>query len=95
MGTSITFLIFLGLLLLLRIIYFISTKSHKKTVAVSAILFIICSLLEHSGSFAFWKNDLTYEGESIYNYLQVSEDEDSVILSTNVLFGVQSILKKG
>ncbi len=37
---------------------------------------------------------MTYEGESIYNYLQVKEDEDSVILSTNVLFGVQSIRKK-
>ena len=31
---------------------------------------------------------------SVYNYLQVKEEEDSVILSTNVLFGVQSILKK-
>ena len=37
---------------------------------------------------------MLYEGESIYNYLQVKEDDDSVILSTNVLFGVQSILKK-
>ncbi len=35
-----------------------------------------------------------YEGESVYNYLQVKETEDSVILSTNVLFGVQSIMKK-
>ena len=35
-----------------------------------------------------------FEGESIYNYLQVKEDEDSVVLSTNVLFGVQSIMKK-
>ena len=44
--------------------------------------------------FAFWKDDLVYEGESVYNYLQVEETEDSVILSTNVLFGVQSILPK-
>lgn len=35
-----------------------------------------------------------YEGESIYNYLQVKDTNDSVILSTNVLFGVQSIMKK-
>ncbi|MBR1914067.1 MAG: fused MFS/spermidine synthase, partial [Lachnospiraceae bacterium] len=36
----------------------------------------------------------TYEGESIYNYLQVAEDEKAVRLSTNVLFGVQSITMK-
>ena len=35
-----------------------------------------------------------YEGESIYNYLQVKETDDSVVLSTNVLFGVQSIMMK-
>ena len=40
------------------------------------------------------ESDLTYEGESVYNYLQVKEDEENVVLSTNVLFGVQSILKK-
>ena len=37
---------------------------------------------------------MAYEGESVYNYLQVKESERDVILSTNVLFGVQSILKK-
>ena len=45
-------------------------------------------------SFAFWKSNIIYEGESLYNYLQVTETEDSVILSTNVAFGVQSIYKK-
>ena len=45
-------------------------------------------------SFAFWEKDLTYEGESVYNYLQVSEDEKQVVLSTNVLFGVQSVYRK-
>ena len=30
------------------------------------------------------------EDESIYNYLQVTEDENSINLSTNVAFGVQS-----
>lgn len=69
-GTSITFLIFSG------------------------ILFVLCCVMGHSQSFAFWENDLTYEGESIYNYLQVKENNRSVILSTNVLFGVQSIYMK-
>lgn len=40
------------------------------------------------------KATLTYEGESIYNYLQVSETDRQVVLSTNVLFGVQSLYMK-
>ena len=35
-----------------------------------------------------------YEGESVYNYLQVKGNDRRVVLSTNVLFGVQSILNK-
>ena len=47
-----------------------------------------------SDSFAFWEDNLLYEGESIYNYLQVKETDSSVALSTNVLFGVQSVAMK-
>ncbi|MCM1159041.1 MAG: fused MFS/spermidine synthase [Bacteroidales bacterium] len=93
-GTSITFLIFAGVLLVLAVIYFISMGRGAKRVAISGILFILCCIFGHDNSFAFWEKDLTFEGESIYNYLQVKEDEEDVILSTNVLFGVQSILKK-
>lgn len=93
-GTSVTFLIFSGILLLLGLIYFINTKGRKVFCIISVVLFGSCSIFGSSGGFAFWTKDLTYEGESIYNYLQVKEDEDSVILSTNVLFGVQSIRKK-
>lgn len=93
-GTSVTFLIFSGILLLLGLLYFINRKTAGKACAVSTVLFILCSVLGHSGSFAFWETNLTYEGESIYNYLQVKEDDRSVILSTNVLFGVQSIKMK-
>lgn len=93
-GTSITFLLFSGILLLLGLLYFIHKKTAKKVCAVSVILFILCSALGHVSSFAFWESNLLYEGESIYNYLQVKEDDRSVILSTNVLFGVQSIKMK-
>lgn len=93
-GTSVTFLIFSGVLLLLGLLYFISKKTKKGACAAAVAAFIACSILGNSDSFAFWEKDLVYEGESIYNYLQVKEDENSVILSTNVLFGVQSILKK-
>ncbi|MBR5712391.1 MAG: fused MFS/spermidine synthase [Lachnospiraceae bacterium] len=96
-GTSVTFLIFAGILLVLAAVYFVSSgiavrKMKKLPAALS--LFIVCCVFGHGNSFAFWQKDLTYEGESIYNYLQVSEDDRQVILSTNVLFGVQSVYCK-
>ncbi|MBR1740719.1 MAG: fused MFS/spermidine synthase [Lachnospiraceae bacterium] len=93
-GTSVTFLIFAGILLVLAFLYFITTKGKLIRVVISAFLFLLCCIFGYSGDFAFWETNLTYEGESVYNYLQVREDEENVILSTNVLFGVQSILKK-
>ena len=94
-GTSVTFLIFAGILLLLSITYFVSPPmGGAKKVIAGVLIFILCTIFGHSTSFAFWEKDLTFEGESVYNYLQVKEDSDRVILSTNVLFGVQSILVK-
>lgn len=93
-GTSITFLIFAGILLALAIVYFIAGKKRSVKAVVGAILFLISCIFGHGDSFAFWQHDLTYEGESIYNYLQVYEDDSKVVLSTNVLFGVQSVYRK-
>ena len=93
-GTSITFLIFAGILLALAIVYFVGSRSGKKKVIVSSVIFVLCCALGYSDSFAFWEKNLTYEGESIYNYLQVSETDKRVVLSTNVLFGVQSVYMK-
>ena len=93
-GTSITFLIFSGILLALSIVYFVSEKTGKKKVIVSGLIFVLCCGLGYSDSFAFWENNLTYEGESVYNYLQVYENDERVALSTNVLFGVQSVYMK-
>ncbi len=93
-GTSVTFLIFAGILLILALIYFIDTKIKARKMIVSLVLFLVCCILGHGNSFAFWQDDLTYEGESIYNYLQVYEDDREVVLSTNVLFGVQSVYLK-
>ena len=96
-GTSITFLIFAAILIALCIAFFVSSgKKETKRIAAGILIFLVCTFFGHSTSFAFWENDLTYEGESVYNYLQVKEDPYSVILSTNVLFGVQSIhIKSG
>lgn len=93
-GTTITFLIFAGILLLLSAIYFFVEKRKLVKCIVAVVLFLVCIGFSSFDSFAFWERDLLYEGESVYNYLQVKEDEESVILSTNVLFGVQSILMK-
>ncbi len=93
-GTSITFLIFAGILGVISAVYFISSKTGGKKIIVCAALFLLCCLLGYSDSFAFWESNLAYEGESVYNYLQVKEDDERVLLSTNVLFGVQSVYMK-
>ena len=93
-GTSITFLIFAGILIALSAVYFLTSHKGYKKVLASALIFALACGLGYSDSFAFWQSNLTYEGESVYNYLQVYEDDKNVVLSTNVLFGVQSVYQK-
>lgn len=93
-GTAVTFLIFSGILLLLDIVYFISVKRRPVRTCIAAALFVVCCVFSTTLGFAFWEKGLAYEGESVYNYLQVKDDEEKTALSTNVLFGVQSIYIK-
>ena len=93
-GTAVTFLIFAGILLILAILYFIFEKRGTMGSATAVSIFLVCCYLSPSIGFAFWENDLTYEGESVYNYLQVKDTSEYTALSTNVLFGVQSIYMK-
>ena len=93
-GTSVTFLIFAGILLLLAGSYFLSVGKEVKKVLAAAACILGCCFIGHEDSFAFWEKNLVYEGESVYNYLQVKETKEEVILSTNVLFGVQSLYRK-
>ena len=93
-GTAATFLIFSGILLLLSLVYFLSSGGKKTLCLIAVAVFIFCAVFGNSGSFAFWRDDIIYEGESIYNYLQVTENDYSISLSTNVLVGVQSIFMK-
>ena len=93
-GTAVTFLIFSGVLLVLGLVYFISCGRCKIRTAVCAVLFICFCITSTTLGFAFWEKTLAYEGESVYNYLQVKEDESKTALSTNVLFGVQSVYMK-
>ena len=97
-GTNVTFLIFSGILIALSLIYFFSIgfTYHKKKIVASCLIFALCVVFGHQTDFAIWESgdDVKYEGESTYNYLRVTDDGDQVALSTNVLFGVQSVLNK-
>jgi len=95
-GTSWTFIIFAAILLVIAMTYFIAAKTKIVKASVMTALVLVFSILGSSGSFAFWQEGGTdlYEDESIYNYLQVAEDESEIRLSTNVLFGVQSVTEK-
>ena len=93
-GTSITFLIFSGILLVIGLLYFISKKAKPVLSLICTVLYITACIFGRSSHFAFWVSDLTFEGESIYNYLQVRDTDRATYLSTNVIFGVQSIRMK-
>lgn len=93
-GTGKTFFLFALLLNVICIIYFVLQKKRGIKHVVTSILILAFLLMPFHDSYAYWKDNIVYEGESLYNYLQVSETDDSVILSTNVAFGVQSIYKK-
>ncbi len=91
-GTAWTFIIFASILLVIALIYFISVRRRLVSVSVLTAVMIAFSLLASFSSFSFTKG--TYEDESIYNYLRVEEDDRQIILSTNVLIGVQSTTRK-
>lgn len=95
-GTNLTFLIFSGILLVLSAVYFLSSGKRLRKVGAAAILFVAACLLGYKTDFAFWESreGLLYEGESVYNYLRVQDSPKRTVLSTNVLFGVQSVLEK-
>ena len=93
-GTAVTFLIFAGIMLIIGLVYFISSKRGAVKASVVSALFVVCCFTSPIMGFAFWEKGLTYEGESVYNYLQVKDSSDRTELSTNVLFGVQSVYVK-
>ncbi len=94
LGTGKTFFLFALLLNILVLVYFVTHKKNRVKHAVSTALILVFLFMPFQNSFAFWKDNIIYESESLYNYLQVSETENDIILSTNVAFGVQSIYKK-
>lgn len=93
-GTGKTFFLFAFLLNVVCALYFLLRKGKALKHVITTVLVLVFLAMPYSDSLAYWKTNIIYEGESLYNYLQVSETEDSVILSTNVAFGIQSIYKK-
>ena len=92
MGTARTFLIFAAILAVISLAFFVSQRKWTARAAVCALAITGLVFTPFNYSFAFWEGeDVALEDESIYNYLQVKEDERSISLSTNVAFGVQSI----
>ena len=62
---------------------------------VASIVAVAGIVLSSFSKFVFWDDkEVIYEDESIYNYLQVKEDNYAYYFSTNVLFTVQSMIKK-
>lgn len=98
-GTSISFFIFAAILIIIAAIYFFFLREKMKKseiikTSVCLVLVAACGFGSTFGSFAFWQNDLVYEGESVYNYLQIYDSANARYFSTNVLFGVQSMQMK-
>lgn len=92
-GTLKSFLVFALSLNLICLYYFISTKKGFVKGIITTVLTAAFLIMPFKTSYAFW-TDVVLEDESLYNYLQVAEKDDSVILSTNVAFGVQSIYRR-
>jgi len=93
-GTAVTFYIFAGILAALALLFFIARRQNRVAAAAVTAIIVALIIVPFDYSFAFWESDIVYEDESIYNYLRVQETKRSVILSTNVLEGVQSIYMK-
>jgi spermidine synthase len=93
-GTAATFLIFAGILALLSILYFISIKKMVIKGAACVVLIIGLLFACPDYSFAFGDPELVYEGESIYNYLQVKEDDTSIKFATSVMYSLESVKMK-
>ena len=51
---------FSGILLAIGLIYFLSSEVRWKTCLVSVVLFVLCAVFGHNGSFAFWEDDSWY-----------------------------------
>ena len=93
-GTSATFIVFAFILYTICMIYFITAHRYLIRTGIVLTLGVAVGIIATNIKVAFWASDIVYEGESQYNYLRVVENEDEIVFSTNVIFGVQSVKLK-
>ena len=60
-GTAVTFLIFAGIMLVIGLVYFISSRRGAVNTVTASVLFLVCCFVSPSIGFAFWEKGLTYE----------------------------------
>ena len=93
-GTAVTFIVFASILLTLALIYLIAGRLARLPLTSLLLLVVLAFVFAPRVTYSFTRENIVYEDESVYNYLRVEDTEDETILSTNVLFGVQSIKRK-
>ncbi len=93
-GTSATFIIFGSILFVISLVYFFKIAFRRIFHTTLSIIVLGIGIASSFIGVTFWADNTIYEGESLYNYLRVEETENEIILSTNVLFGVQSVRYK-
>ena len=93
-GTSGTFLVFAFILAAISLSFFIAEKKYIIRNAVATVLIMVMIFVPFQTAIAFWDNSVLYEGESVYNYLQISEDENNYYFRTHVAVGIQSMKSK-
>ncbi len=91
LGTARTFLLFAVVLNLVADVHYLRRAVRRKRMAAVTLVLVGLLLAPLPTSFAFWK-DPVFEGESLYNYLQVTRTEaGGLALSTHVEIGHQSV----
>ena len=93
-GVARTYLLFAAVLALLVLIRALTERTRFWPAAVATICCLALLAAPLGANYAFWENDVLYQGESSYNYLLVRQDTQTRYFSTNVLFGVQSMLPR-
>ena len=93
-GVARTYLLFAVALAALVLIHALATHGRWRLAAVALIVCLGLLAAPLGANYAFWEHGVLYQGESSYNYLQVSQDSYARYFSTNVLFGVQSLLPR-
>lgn len=93
-GTAFTFIIFAVILFVISLLFFIFERKHIVKCCIAGLFIIGAFVGAFFFNFSFFTGSIIHQDESIYNYLEVDETEDDYRLSTNILFGVQSVKTK-